>query len=114
MTHRIKFAVIACSMALVACAHAQAATGNLCPAGTKTVGLIQDSSIPDAPLEVLPYEGAFGETPVKKFDISGATGQFKVQCNPNPEGFAGQTTWPVPLGSKACTFDSAAGVFTCQ
>jgi hypothetical protein len=115
MTHRIKFAVLACTMVMAAsCANSALAATSLCPTGTRTASLIQDSETPDAPLEFPPDEGAYGETPVQKWDISAASGDFKVQCNPNEVGFDGQTTHLVPGKPKACQFDTRTGAFTCQ
>lgn len=114
MTHRIKFAMLACTMVMAsACAHNAFAATSLCPAGTKTVGLIQDSGVPGIPVEFPPDSGAYGESSVQSWDISAVQGTVQVQCNPNAEGFAGQTVKNIPAGSKNCQFDTATGNFSC-
>ncbi len=92
-----------------ACAHAAPTTNNMCPAGTKTAVLMQQSALADGfPIEQPPETGAMENT-IQTWDISGGgNGQpFFWEC-------AG-TEKPVeiPTGRNSCSFDPATGVANC-
>ncbi len=108
------FAAFACTVVLTsACAHA-APAANICAAGTKVVVIslpVQGSPYPE---ELPPDTGAYGESTIQTWDLSGATGKkFDATCYPHETGFKDGTPGDIPAGSQSCSFDSISGIFNC-